>query len=82
MRPTPPQIAQLCLAIIAAGAFVREARGETGHQRVQEIALSAGWNAVYLAVQPVESAPEKVFAGLPVDTGGHLVRETRSPTSS
>lgn len=68
MRPTLPRITQLCLAIIAAGAFVREARGETGHQRVQEIALSAGWNAVYLAVQPVESAPEKVFAGLPVDT--------------
>lgn len=55
-------------AIMASGAALNEARGETGHQRVQEIALSAGWNAVYLAVEPVDAAPEKVFAGLPVDT--------------
>ena len=59
---------RICFAMMASGGVLNEARGETGHQRVQEIALSAGWNAVYLAVDPVDGAPEKVFAGLPVDT--------------
>lgn len=72
MRPSLPSITRICLALIASGTLVREARAEAGPQRVQEIALSAGWNAVYLAVQPVDSAPEKVFAGLPVDTVASL----------
>ena len=54
--------------MIAVGSLLGEVRAETGHQRVQEIALSAGWNAVFLAVEPTDAAPEKVFAGLPVDT--------------
>ena len=68
MRSALPGITHVCAALLATGIFVREARGESGHQRVQEIALSAGWNSVYLAVEPVDAAPEKVFAGLPVDT--------------
>lgn len=38
-----------------------------GHKRTQEIALKAGWNAVYLEVQPMDPSPTKVFSGLPVD---------------
>ncbi len=38
-----------------------------GHLRTQEIALHAGWNAVYLEVAPVAAAPAEVFAGLPVN---------------
>ncbi len=38
-----------------------------GHQRTQEIPLKSGWNAVFLEVEPADSTPAKVFAGLPVD---------------
>ena len=34
---------------------------------VQSIALSPGWNAVYLELDPADPAPGRVFAGLPVD---------------
>lgn len=37
-------------------------------QRTQTIDLVKGWNAVYLEVQPADSEPEKVFAGIPVDS--------------
>lgn len=46
---------------------VLPASAGSGHQRVQEIPLKAGWNAVFLEVEPVDPAPAKVFAGLPVD---------------
>jgi hypothetical protein len=38
-----------------------------GHVRTQEIALHAGWNAIFLEVEPVDVLPAKVFGGLPVD---------------
>lgn len=59
---------RLCVAAMALGTLFTQARAEIGHQRVQEIALTAGWNAVFLAVEPADSTPEKVFAGLPIDT--------------
>ncbi len=70
MRNSLPCITQfsLALALLGGAAIEAKAGAVAGHQRVQEIALSAGWNAVYLAVEPTESEPEKVFAGLPVDT--------------
>lgn len=70
MRISLPCITHSWLALTAVGGLVAEANAGAvaGHQRVQEIALTAGWNAVYLAVEPTEPAPEKVFAGLPVDT--------------
>lgn len=37
-----------------------------GRLRVQETGLQQGWNAVYLAVEPLDVAPAKVFAGYPV----------------
>ena len=36
-------------------------------KRTQTVALTAGWNAVYLEVEPLDLAPGKVFQGLPVD---------------
>jgi len=36
-------------------------------KRTQTISLTAGWNAVFLEVEPLDAAPEKVFANLPVD---------------
>lgn len=38
-----------------------------GHLRNQEIQLQQGWNAVFLEVEPADTAPAKVFEGLPVD---------------
>src|SRR5262245_27594090 len=36
-------------------------------KRTQTVSLAAGWNAVFLEVEPMDTAPGKVFAGLPVD---------------
>ncbi|NLF23317.1 MAG: hypothetical protein GX590_09155 [Lentisphaerae bacterium] len=33
----------------------------------QTLELQAGWNAVYIEVDPADPAPERAFAGLPVD---------------
>lgn len=55
-------------SILIAGSSHLLAQDEfPGHQRTQEIALSKGWNAVYLEVDPADDAPASVFAGLPVD---------------
>lgn len=52
---------------IAGSISIHAQDASPGHQRVQQIALSKGWNAVYLEVQPSNSAPAAVFSGLPVD---------------
>lgn len=39
----------------------------SGHIRVQEIALQPGWNAVFLEVDPLDTAPAAVFTGVPVE---------------
>lgn len=58
----------LALAVMAAGILSAEADdAAAGHRRVQEIALSKGWNAVFLEVEPSDGLPERAFAGLPVD---------------
>lgn len=38
-----------------------------GHQRTQEISLNAGWNAVFLEVEPIDPEPQRVFGSLPID---------------
>ncbi|MCH7226904.1 hypothetical protein [Haloferula sp. A504] len=48
------------------------ARAEDGLQRTQSISLGKGWNAVFLEVEPVDTSPAKVFAGLPVDKAATL----------
>ena len=53
--------------IMALGAWALGFGAEPGLQRSQELALSAGWNAVFLEVEPQDTAPARVFAGLPVD---------------
>ena len=37
------------------------------HVRIQTIQLEAGWNAVHLAVEPSERAPDVLFADTGVD---------------
>jgi len=55
----------LCCSL-GGWAGLTAARGDV--TRVQTIPVRAGWNAVYLEVQPVASKPAEVFAGLPVET--------------
>ncbi len=56
----------------ATGVFLLSA-GTTGAaeqsamKRTQTISLTAGWNAVFLEVEPLDVAPAKVFEGKPVD---------------
>lgn len=41
---------------------------DAGATRTQTLQLRAGWNAVFLSVQPSPSTPAEVFRDLPVDT--------------
>jgi hypothetical protein len=68
-RPIRPALRILPIPfVLLAGLKPSQAQDESpGHSRTQEIALSSGWNAVYLEVQPADGAPAAVFAGLPVD---------------
>jgi len=50
-----------------------------GHRRTQEMALEAGWNSVFLELEPLDDSPAKVFAGLPVDKVATLFE---SPSSN
>ena len=61
------RICGLMAIILAACGQGIAAEQSVGHRRTQELALSAGWNAVFLEVEPLDDSPAKVFAGLPVD---------------
>lgn len=50
----------VALALVAPGI-----RADT--VRTQTVPLKAGWNAVFFEVEPADSAPNKVMAGIPVD---------------
>jgi hypothetical protein len=67
MISTKPWHFMRCSIGIAMILAVLPARAGSGHHRVQDIPLKAGWNAVFLEVEPSDAAPAKVFAGLPVD---------------
>ncbi|MDD4060586.1 MAG: hypothetical protein PHW08_07810 [Kiritimatiellae bacterium] len=56
----------LAFFAVAAAAEVASA-AQQGVAIAQTIALSPGWNAVYLELDPADPAPGRVFAGLPVD---------------
>ena len=46
--------------------------------REQVIPLRAGWNAVFVEVEPVESEPARVLAGLPVEILAGFFRQTHA----
>lgn len=64
-QPAPrfavPFLAMFCAVLATCHAVADTAR-------TQAIALQAGWNAVWLEVQPAASSPATVFGGLPVTT--------------
>lgn len=67
MMKTHPFIrrAGALLWLLAAGLGSRLSAGDTV---VQSIPLSAGWNSVWLEVQPANDAPAAVLAGLPLES--------------
>lgn len=60
------------LMLMAGACWALGLVDEPGLQRTQELALSAGWNAVFLEVEPKDPDPASVFAGLPVDKVARL----------
>ena len=56
------------LAVLLAVLWLLVGSVRADTTRTQTIPLKAGWNAVYLEVEPVDSAPAKVMAGSPVDS--------------
>lgn len=60
-------LAAVCAAV---GIFAIEpvfAADPPAMKRMQTVTLTAGWNAVYLEVEPMNVSPAKVFEGKPVD---------------
>jgi hypothetical protein len=57
------QVLPLLVAVLAA--WVTPATADT--TRTQTIQLSRGWNAIFLEVIPMNTAPASVFAGAPVN---------------
>jgi hypothetical protein len=58
----------LLLLILAAGGCAAPTQARAGTAGSQTLSLRAGWNAVFLEVQPAAAHPSELFAGLPVET--------------
>lgn len=78
------QAAQLCVILVcllpsAALAAEAGANGSgVGPVRTQTIQLSAGWNAVYLEIEPLKGDPSELFAGTPVSIAAAYFRPATS----
>ncbi len=57
----------LCLAPLVAS-------GSADFMRTQTIEIESGWNAVFLEVEPLDSAPEAVFDGTPIKIAAAWLR--------
>lgn len=55
-----------CLFTIGATPL-SAVEGGVGPYRAQTIELEAGWNAVYLEIEPLETDPSTLFAGTPIE---------------
>lgn len=72
LRCIPLRISQI-VAVCLLAVTGLEAMGQAGVEtvppvlRTQTIRLEAGWNAVFLEVEPLNPDPEVVFAGLPLE---------------
>jgi hypothetical protein len=53
---------------VTAALLCGAVSAQASTQRTQNIELHAGWNAVFLEVQPNAAKPGEVFGGLPVET--------------
>lgn len=72
----------MALAMLAFGvtffASLLPANGQThagaGPFRTQTLELQAGWNAIYLEVEPLRSDPSELFAGMPIEIAAAYFR--------
>lgn len=71
-------LAALAAVAAAAAAATVSAADAAPATRSQVITLRAGWNAVFLEVDPLEPEPDQVFAGLPVDIAAGYFARTAS----
>lgn len=60
--------------LVSGGALMGQSNEGVGPYRTQVIELEAGWNAVYLEVQPLESAPTSLLEGTPVEIAAAFFR--------
>ena len=51
---------------------------ELGPFRTQTIELEAGWNAVYLSIEPTQSDPDVLFEGTPIEIAATYFRPSTS----
>lgn len=66
----------LVAVVLATG--VRANAAEALAMRAQTLGLQAGWNAVFLEVDPANPEPEAVFDGTPVDIAASFFERTAS----
>lgn len=57
----------MLLGLVLTAGLLQAFPSLAGNDRVQVIALKAGWNAVFVEVEPAATAPADIMAGLPVD---------------
>ncbi len=62
---TVPTLIHRAACLVALGLSLLVARGAA--LTTQSVSLQAGWNALWLEVQPTNDTPEVVFAGVPVE---------------
>ncbi len=66
------------LLCIVAGFFAALNLARANNYVTQSVLLARGWNAVYLEVDPPQTAPAVVFAGLPVDVVADYAMPTKT----
>lgn len=64
------------LLLFNAGMRLHGQAEGVGPFRTQTIELEAGWNAVYLEVEPLETEPSALFAGTPIEIVAAYFRPT------
>ncbi len=62
---------------IAAGSAAYLSAAPAFPVRTQTFDLKQGWNAVHLEVEPLDTAPSRLFAGTPVDVAAQYTRAVR-----
>lgn len=67
-------LACLLFAMPPAGAQQQEDAEGVGPFRTQTIQLVAGWNAVYLEIEPAKGDPSTLFAGTPIEIAASYFR--------
>lgn len=67
------------LAFLATGVHGQGAPGSgVGPFKTQTIDLRAGWNAIYLELEPLQAEPNVLFDGTPIEIAASYFRPVTS----